>query len=132
MGDAHYRSHDLFPGPQWCVKKTSSTYFVSLRWWKITLLYPRPFGSLKSIPVALFLKVFSFVCTTTKSEILLEVAYHILSELFGQIGQCTNATQRTTELRVFFLAKLTLFFKDERFGQEPLSQLGRTEEAVMA
>ena len=33
---AWYRSHDLFQDPQCCVRKTFSTYFISLNQWKIT------------------------------------------------------------------------------------------------
>ena len=31
-------SHDLYPGPQLCVRKTFLTYFVNVSQWKITLL----------------------------------------------------------------------------------------------
>jgi len=33
---ACYGSHDLFPGGQCCVRKKFSTYFISLKQWKIT------------------------------------------------------------------------------------------------
>ena len=34
-------SHDLHPGPQRCVRKTFSTYFVTLNQWKTTLTFNR-------------------------------------------------------------------------------------------
>ena len=33
---ARLQSHDLYPGSQWCVRKTLSTYFMTLSQWKIT------------------------------------------------------------------------------------------------
>ena len=33
-----FRSHDLYTGPQLCVRKTFFTYFVNISQWKITLL----------------------------------------------------------------------------------------------
>ena len=32
-------SHDPYPGSQWCVTKTFSSYFVTLSQWKISLLF---------------------------------------------------------------------------------------------